>query len=967
MMLGTAGLGLVSGTAGAGDDGISLEPIRTAPEQTLGQGRTALWTLPLVATQYQPAQPAPVMQKALQAQEEGRFLNALILLDEAAKSGQAGGDARAELDLLRVSFLLQGSQSGQALEMLAPLLAQSRYAADANALSAMAWLQQGNTKEALKAAQLARNAGGGVLPHLAMSYALQSEGRLPEARAVVHDLNDRAPQAVTLAREAELALTLGQVQPAKVLVRQAQASDAAHPYVTAVSGLVLLIEERADEAKAAFEKALRRDPKDPKALLGLGLAEISLGRLQDGQNKLRLADEADPDNALILTYLGRAQQEAGQIAAATTTWRSARQADPKDPTPWLYQAQAELQSNRLPEAQESLRQAQARTAYRSVYRGEHLLKEDEQLLRANLAEVQRRQGLENLAFYTLSDPVGEKNSATLRNQADLLQGRRFGESARRSLLLQSLFNEKPGNLPSELDIYGDGAGQTGAMVPQHGVVSGLSAQNTSYHNYDALFGQRLMLEADGITGSQSTNGEQIRLGVGNDILGLGIAQRQYRSNGFAPIDYLDSNLWQATAQWRPSQSMQLFATHHAYRFRHGEARYPTVDWASNDSIEDRSWVTRLGLRHSLAENSELRALWSRQQTDQVQDVRQYILSSTYSLIGSSNTHSAELQYRHSGATHAMQLGVQQSRGRTMYVGGADDTRNTQQLYAAWQQALGTSWQLDARLDYGKAESQDNAGFGNNTSLSHWLPKLGVVWSPGAATHLRFAAWDGMGFYSVGDASLAPTSLAGILLSRYGDDGKMVHGIGFGGDVQLGDSWKLAVEARQHKTESPYTFTGAGQQYYVRNQVDDSWLSLQWQPGGKRWVVNLTLDYERIQNDQDPAYLAPDSVNEQNLHSQNLEVRWFASEKWMAKLAWSHNLVSGTQKGFDPFFSPILLPYRDGFNQVDVSMDWQLARSTSLTAGMRNAGDVRFNYMDIDRLNPRFSTGRVGYFKLKLVW
>ncbi len=703
-----AGLTLATGVAQASDEDTFLGAVRSPTEQTVGRGQSTLWTLPLVATQYHPLQPDSVIQAALQAQHEGRFVDAQILLDKA------GADSDAEM--LRASFFLQGNLSRQALEILAPFRDQPRYAADAYALTAMAQLKQGEMPEALKTALHAHELNGGILPHLALSYALQGNGRLLEALDVMHGFNKPTPQAITLAREAELALTLGQTPQAKALVNRALEGEPTDSYVIAVSGLVLLIGGKAKEAKAAFEKTLQRDPEDAKALLGLGLAEIKLGNFSEGQQKLQAADEASPNNALILTYLGRSQQQAGQTGAARESWQRAQQADPKDPMPWLFQAQAELQENHPLQARESLREAQQRVAYRAVYRGENLLKEDRQLLQANLAEVQRQLGLENLAFQTLSDSSGENNSASLRNQADILQGQRFAESARRSLLLQSQFGEKPGNLLSALDIYSDDAWQAGSSSPQHGVVSGLNAQQASYNNYDELFDKRTVLEADATLGSKNSSGEQIRLGVGNDTLGLSFAQRQFKTDGFAPFDSLDNHVAQGIVQWLPSPSTQAFLSHQTFNSQHGEVIYPGSALALSDTITDNSKATRLGLRHTLSDESELRGLWSNQTTDESNNYAG--VPSPYNLTYSSGSgHSEELQYLLSDADHASQWGVQHTRGRIIDSSNNDNTSDAQQLYAAWQQKLDPHWQLDVGIGWGKTDKQDNLKIPSDNSTS----------------------------------------------------------------------------------------------------------------------------------------------------------------------------------------------------------------------------------------------------------
>ncbi len=975
LLLSIAGLSLMTAVAQAADEDAFLGQIRPAPEQPMGQGHSAIWTLPLVATQYQPVAATAAMRAALQAQHEDRFLDALILLDEADKNLQASADAEAEMKLLHASFLLQGNQSRQALEMLAPLLGKNQHAADAYALTAMAYLQQGQMQAALDAADQAnhaQNSGGDILPPLALSYALQGAGRLAQARAVMHGFNTRtSPSAITLAREAELALTLGQTRAASALVDQAHAADAAHPYVNAVSGLVYLIDGQAQQAKTAFATALQRDPKDAKALLGMGLAEIKLGNFQAGQEKLQAANEADPGNALILTYLGRSQQNLGQTEAARASWRSAEQADPKDPIPWLYQAQAALQDNRPLDARDSLGEAQARSAYRAVYRGEQLLKEDEQLLQANLAEVQRQLGLDSLAFQTLSDSVGEKNSSNLRNQADVLQGQRFGETARRSLLLQSLFNEKPGTLPAALDIYGDNAGSTGASVPQHGVVSGLGSEQASYNNYDELFGQRTTLEADATTGSQFTNGGQIRVGVGSDTLGIGFAQNQLKTDGFAPFQNLNNRVAQGIVQWQPFTSTELFVSQETFNSQHGENYFPAdpVNGA-NMAIQDDSQVTRVGLRLKLDDgNAELRALLSHQQTDQTVNYFNLTtqINTGYPAFSSSNAYSGELQYRRSGADYATQWGMLMTNGQIDYWIPAVPyavgyTQNAQQVYAAWQQTLNPYVQLDAGLGWG--ESID---LGQRTYQSNWLPQLGMIYTPDAGTHLRLAAWQGMGIQGLGDATLAPVSLAGFLLTRPSDAGQLVNAVALGGDRQLSPAWLLTAETQQRMIEQP---VGGPPQFLSSTQVNESKVALHWQPAGSPWAVGLAYDYESIQSD--PTIVQLNSVQDQNLHSEQLDVRWFANEQWTVNLTLSHNQDASIKYvanySLPPLYLSFLPAYQESFNQVDANVSWKFYGSNDvLVAGVRNATNTSFQYTDIDPLNPRFSIGRLTYVKVKLAW
>jgi|GEM_PF-2048393 len=993
-LLWMVGLSLAITAAHAADEDAFLGQILPQSEQTIGRGHSALWTFPHIATQYQPAHTPPQMQRALQAQHEGRYLDALILLDEVERIGD--GKNRSvkitdDVNLLRASFLLQDKQTLQAVEILSPMIADhSLHAADALALTAMTHLQQGQTQEALAVAQRARSLGDGLLPHLAFSYALQAVGRLAEARTVMHGFNTppthaqlsntQLPNATSLAREAELALTLNDIPEARALISQAAAHPSlasqpyAQPYVTSVSGLVALISGQPQAARTAFETALQRDAKDARALLGMGLAAIQLGDLQAGLKHLQAANEADPSNALTLTYLGRVQQQQGQTAAAQASWQAAMQADPKDPNPWLYQAQAQLQANQPQAARESLRQAQARTAYRAVYRGQNLLQEDAQLLQINLAEALRMQGLDELAFHTLSDGVGEKNAANLRGQADVLQNIRFAQSARRSVALQSLFNDSPGNIPLGLDVFGDGAGQTGASTPQHGVVSGLNAQHASYNDYGALFAKPNLVEVDGMVGNQGTQGGQARMGVGSDKVGLSFAYRQFETEGISRFNGLNNDIWQGVLQWRPLASTQAFVTYHEFDSLHGETIFPFEPFGVNALIKDHSQVARLGLRHTFSSGHELRGLFSQQDTTNNVRYEYFDTPPTISSgSGNSEADSKELQYRLRGTSYALQTGVQVYRGTVIHrdaLGNttSDDTFEARQIYLAAQLQAHANFELHGNLSLGENNRLDSLNAGANTMLlQRWLPKLGGVYSArDSTTHVRFATWRTLGVPTVGGADLAPASFAGIVLTRPSDNGKLIEAWALGADRQLGTDWQLTLDGRKTKTQDPWM--NGTQQEYFSQQFTEGKFTVHWQAPAQPWGVNMSHELEQFRND-DTIFAQNNSVHQQTLRTQKLSLRWQAHEQISTHLSWSHNRVTGLHQSTDlNTFESLLLPYQDKFNQVDAHLNWQPNTTHgSILLGVRNAGDNSSAYTESDSLSPRFSKKRLIYTKVKLSW
>lgn len=217
--------------------------------------------------------------------------------------------------------------------------------------------------------------------------------------------------------------------------------------------------------------------------------------------------------------------------------------------------------------------------------------------------------------------------------------------------------------------------------------------------------------------------------------------------------------------------------------------------------------------------------------------------------------------------------------------------------------------------------------------------------------------------AVGNASLAPASLAGIVLSRPGDTYKLVRGVALGADRQLDAAWLLEGQVQRRWFDEPYTSSGA--QNMTPKRTDESRLALHWQPGSQS--LNMTLAYDDEYIWDDPTAFWQNSITKQHLRSQQLGLRWLAGSQWTANLAWSHNLLAATQQSSDINFNPILLDIRDRFNQTDASLNWQFSRAGSMDMGVRNATGRSVQYTETDPLIPRFSKGRLSYVRLKLVW
>jgi outer membrane receptor protein involved in Fe transport len=236
---------------------------------------------------------------------------------------------------------------------------------------------------------------------VALSYERQAQLDLPGALdAARHALRINPRFGIAALREAELLVNLGRHRNARAALERARALVPLHPQWHVLSGFLLASEDRLDAAHAAFDEAIRLNPRLANGYLGRGLIRIRRGGaagLDAGIEDLRLAAAREPNRALLRAYLAKALQIHGEFNFSNEALRRAMELDPADPTAWLYLALLRREQNRINEGILALRQSIQRNDNRHVFRSRLLLDEDRAVRGANLASLYRDAGMEEVA------------------------------------------------------------------------------------------------------------------------------------------------------------------------------------------------------------------------------------------------------------------------------------------------------------------------------------------------------------------------------------------------------------------------------------------------------------------------------------------------------------------------------------------------------------------------------------------
>lgn len=303
--------------------------------------------------------------------------------------------------------------------------------------------------------------GGNPKPStlLVASYISQAEFNLDETKNHLETLIAKdSSNVLAKARLAEIYLAFGEKDEARALLDEADVANSA--YGTTVLGFLLLSELETEKAETAFESAIIKDQSFALPRLGLGIAQINLGKLEEGRTQIEYAAQLEPTVAMYRSYLGKAYFEENNGEKSEKEFRRAIELDPLDPTPYLYRSHLHLTEHRPVHALRDINASIDRNNNRAVYRSRLMLDADEGTRSSSLGQVYNRVGFTELArvealkslYKDYSNYSAHFLLADLYRDTQLTSGAQVTENLLGRLLSPVTFNANNINLGGEASL-----------------------------------------------------------------------------------------------------------------------------------------------------------------------------------------------------------------------------------------------------------------------------------------------------------------------------------------------------------------------------------------------------------------------------------------------------------------------------------------------------------------------------------
>jgi len=865
------------------------------------------------------------------------------ILNQAALSLSVGrvDSARADID----KALAQDPKSGLALALRSVIHVTQNDKAQALA-------------DANQAVALSPDASA---PRIALSYAQQAHFQIPQARDTLLEAVKRQPEdSLAWARLAELHLMLGDRDRAVEAAQKATtlAPDLARTQNTL--GFAALAEFRTDDAKVAFERAINLNSADPLPRLGLGLAKIGAGKLEEGRRDLEVAVALDGNSALLRAYLGKAYFDEKRSPLDGQQFEIAKGLDPLDPTAYLYDAIRKQTGNQPVAALNDVEDSIKRNDNRAAYRGRLLLDKDRAARGTSLARVYSDLGYTQLGTNesTGSLALDPADASAHRFLSDSYQSVRRREIARVSELLQAQMLQDININPVQPSI----------SEANLNIVTLGGPSSAGFNEFTPLF-QRNQAEFDvaGFVGNNNTAGGEAVASALYDRYSLSAGALTYKTDGWRPNNGMDEKAYNVFMQAALTDKLNLQAELRRRTSTVGDLAFnfdPNSYVAINSSDRQQD-TARIGLRYSSTPHSHF--LFSVIHSERDEGLNYFDGFVTDKTRYKAKGNQTEAQYIQQGEQLNLVVGAAYSAtDRTDYpdvtipappfvlASGSSEITIKQPrayVYSNIKTSRSVMWTAGASYDDYTYDTL------KETSVN---PKLGVQWDVSNAVRLRAAAFKTVKPVLVNNQTLEPTQVAGFNQLYDDINGTKSERYATGLDWRLNRNLASGAEFSVRHLQEPvadgmggWIFEGREEQYHR--------LYLYWTPTSQI-ATRAELTFDRYI--ADPGILTDFSNVPLNVKTISLPlgVTYFSPSGFFAGITGTfvsqqveRSLFATQASGNDDFFiTDAALGYRLGQRRGMVSL------------GVKNLLDRKFNYQDDSYREFRDEPSIGPYFPVRTV-
>ncbi len=828
-------------------------------------------------------------------------------------------------------------------------------------LQAIIAVVQDDKDQALQLALNAVEAAPGLAsPRIALSYAHQAHFDLPEALEAIQEAAKLDPESsLVWSRMAELFMSVGELDKALDMARKAEAINPMDSRAQTVLGFAYLTQIKILDAKNTFEKVILLDQSDPLPRLGLGLATIRMGDLDEGRRQIEIAAGLDPNNAMIRSYLGKSFYDEARNTLAEEQLALSKRLDPNDPTPYFYDAIRKQTENRPVEALHDLHKSIERNDNRAVYRSRLLLDNDLAARSVSIARIYNDLGFQQLALNEgwKSLNIDPTNHSAHRFLADSYAALPRSDIARVSELLMAQLLQPLNNNPVQPLLGGSGSG----------ILAGAGPSDSSMSEFNALFmrdGTRLLVS--GIGGGNSIVGEEVILSGLSGRYSYSLGQFRYKTDGFRINNDRDQTLLNGFLQVSLTQKATI-----QWEFRYNETKRgdlplrfdpDTFSSTERNTLEEKTY--RMGLHYGFSPWSDFIASFFYQDRGEeltrsdggvkadiknkvagfIGEVQHLFRTDRFSLIAGGGHFDGE-------DTSDATLQIEQLGLLPDTLKEESSPRHTNLYTYAYINLLS-----NATITLGGSENSYN---GLPKDKDQFNPKFGLTWDMNPSTTLRIAGIRVLKRQIVSSQTLEPTQVAGF--QQFFDDPNATDSKRFGIalDQRLTTNLFGGLELSKRDTVVPVTSVSEGitKEVKVDERLDRAYLY--WT--SNRWV-SASAEYQAERSDSDDITqpFGPKLKTER----VPLGLNFYHPGGLFIKLKTTFLKQEGV------FESPLFEFYsdKDRFELFDVSIGYRLPKQRGiLTIEAKNVLEKKFKFQETDILNPSFQPGRLILGKLTLLF